>query len=309
MLLPPPPRSRAAYQAVWLPPSAWDTWEGIVGAADCGCACLLQGVSPPMSASVPCGMVGEALAPVFDASRSFRSARAPVATQTLSGLSAAAASWRPPSQAGSWLAARSWALRLDWASQFCCVDLGCGAGGWAVGAAAAGLPALGGLDGCPTAVATYSLNNPTHAVAVQDVCDVAAVCRRIAVWLTLARERRPIILLCSPPCQPHSLAGLGAVAGDPRLQVAAAMVRIALRLRVAAILFENVEPFATSPQWLAASSALLVSFLSSITCAPSRSSISLAAWQSSRKKGSARSDASSTHGGASCEISTVSCAV
>ena len=129
VLLPAPPRVRAAYSAVWLPPSTWDTWDGVVAAADCGCAVLLRGSDSPLVGGAPCGRLGEALTPVFDAAASFAQSHWSPRSQTLSRLSAAAASWRPSLLSGAWVAAADWAARMSWASQFCCVDLGCGAGG------------------------------------------------------------------------------------------------------------------------------------------------------------------------------------
>ena len=180
----------------------------------------------------------------------------PLAVQALSGLSAAAASWQPRAADAGWRAADAWACRAALASYFCAVDLGCGAGGWAVGAAAAGLPVLGGIDGCSSALRTYATNHPSHLHACEDILDVAAVVRRVLAWHRTHGGGRPLVLLASPPCQPHSLAGLGAADGDPRLQVAAAMVQVALLTRASAILFENVEPFCTSQTWLDAADVL-----------------------------------------------------
>ena len=190
ILLPPPPRSRAAYQAIWLPPAAWAGWDGIVPAAACGCAALLAGCSPPLYDAVPCGIIGEALAPIFDITAATPARVAaplaaaspmphPLAVQALSGLSAAAASWQPRAADAGWRAADAWACRAALASYFCAVDLGCGAGGWAVGAAAAGLPVLGGIDGCSSALRTYATNHPSHLHACEDILDVATVVRRI----------------------------------------------------------------------------------------------------------------------------------
>ena len=102
----------------------------------------------------------------------------------------------------------------------------------------------------------HIISHPSHLHACEDILDVAAVVRRVLAWHRTHGGGRPLVLLASPPCQPHSLAGLGAADGDPRLQVAAAMVQVALLTRASAILFENVEPFCTSQTWLDAADVL-----------------------------------------------------
>ena len=257
VLLPPPPLRRAAGHSLWQRPQVWAGWGGIAAADAYGCAALRRGVSPRRSGDVACGALGEALAPVFVASApQVAPALRVLAPSTVVGLAASAAQWHPSVASAAWRAADAWALRMRQVAGFCAVDLGCGGGGWAVGGAAAGMAVIGGVDGCPSAIATYRLNHPAHGAAVIDILDVDAVCVQVAAWHQMLGAGRRLVLLASPPCQPHSFAGRGEHAADPRLKVLASMVRVALRLSVAAVLFENVERFVDSATWLRAASDL-----------------------------------------------------
>ena len=143
------------------------------------------------------------------------------------------------------------------------VDLCCGAGGFSLGARMADIFVLLGVDGCKAAIDTYRAgmaaaeaedallpgaeNNPRpqHASIVHDVTDW----RRI-LEIIEKLPHKPRLLLASPPCQPFSTSGRG-LAGDPRADVVASVVELAMAMQVDTLLIENVPGFINSPQFAA----------------------------------------------------------
>ena len=114
------------------------------------------------------------------------------------------------------------------------VDLFCGAGGFTLGAEAAGAEVVLGVDKWEPAVATA--RRAGHRVACADVGDLDA-------WLPLVEG--PIdLVIGGPPCQPFSVAGAGQGEDDERDGYPAALAAIRA-LRPTWAVLENVRGLLT----------------------------------------------------------------
>ena len=144
-----------------------------------------------------------------------------------------------------------------------CVDLCCGAGGFSLGARMANVFVLLAVDGCKLAIETYRAGMAAAAAEDAQLPGAAndpppphrAECHDITDWRHLLElisqlPHKPQLLVASPPCQPFSTSGRG-LAGDPRADVVASVVQLALAMRVETLLIENVPGFVNSPQFAA----------------------------------------------------------
>ena len=149
-----------------------------------------------------------------------------------------------------------------------CVDLCCGAGGFSLGARMANVFVLLAVDGCKLAIETYRAGMAAAAAEDAQLPGAAndpppphrAECHDVTDWRYLLElisqlPHRPQLLVASPPCQPFSTSGRG-LAGDPRADVVASVVQLALAMRVETLLIENVPGFVNSPQFAAMCQAL-----------------------------------------------------
>lgn len=126
------------------------------------------------------------------------------------------------------------------------VDLFAGAGGWSVGARAAGFRTVAAVEQDPYRVETLRLNHPDAAVIGADI-------RSVSGWdlIRLLPKNRgafqpPDLMTASPPCVLFSTAGGKArKREDPQVWLCLEAVRLAAALRPRVLLFENVPGFTT----------------------------------------------------------------
>lgn len=126
------------------------------------------------------------------------------------------------------------------------VDLFAGAGGWSIGARAAGFQTVAAVEQDPHRVETLRLNHPDAAVIGADI-------RSVSGWnlIRLLPKNRgaflpPDLMTASPPCTLFSTAGGKArKREDPRVWLCLEVARLAVAVRPRVLLIENVPGFTT----------------------------------------------------------------
>ena len=140
------------------------------------------------------------------------------------------------------------------------LDCFCGIGGSSRGAVLAGYTIAVATDGCPTALAAYSANAPSHLTVQLDAADSPSFVA--GVRQACAREGispKFDIALVSLPCQAFSSAS-NSRATDTRRGLASLFLPSLIALAPSAIVFENVPNFGTSAEWRAVRSRLAQSY-------------------------------------------------
>ena len=122
-------------------------------------------------------------------------------------------------------------LTLPTAPRF--VDLCCGGGGATFGYEAAGMPCAAGVDNNARALQAFAANFPDAAPIDMDIVG------ELAETISKLRAHSPQVVVCSPECQPFSMAGLRDPV-DKRVAVLFACLYIATRLKAKYIIIENV---------------------------------------------------------------------
>ncbi len=115
------------------------------------------------------------------------------------------------------------------------VDLCCGAGGFSAGMRTAGWTPLLGVDICKYSLATFRHNFGSRTASID--LTLGASAEKVASAIDGGRRLDAVV--AGPPCQGFSLAGARA-RSDPRNDVLAACVRVAVRLGPRVIVVENV---------------------------------------------------------------------
>ena len=113
------------------------------------------------------------------------------------------------------------------------LDMFCGAGGSSVGAAAAGVEIVSGIDACPVATETYEANFP-RAEVIQDrleCIDLSDLKRRVG---------RIDLLLASPECRNHTCARGGAPRDEASRETALLTIEYARAFEPRWLVLENV---------------------------------------------------------------------
>ncbi|WP_420632805.1 DNA cytosine methyltransferase [Candidatus Palauibacter sp.] len=113
------------------------------------------------------------------------------------------------------------------------LDMFCGAGGSSVGAAAAGVKIVSGIDACPIATETYKANFPRAEVIQNrlECIDLADLRHRVG---------RVDLVLASPECRNHTCARGGAPLDEASRETALLTIEYARAFEPRWLVLENV---------------------------------------------------------------------
>ena len=100
-----------------------------------------------------------------------------------------------------------------------------------------GVEVVAGIDLNGLALRTFELNHPGALAAPVDMHDVAAVTK------VLRKVGQIDVIVCSPPCQPHSTSTptSSLIPDDPRAQLTLRAAEVIRNIRPRIAIFENVK--------------------------------------------------------------------